>query len=542
MSARPNVLILFTDQQRYDTINAAGYPHMITPNLDNLAAEGCLYRNAHSTNPVCIPARHDLLTGLPGRAHGYFKNVRQPIKDYGLPTLPRIFSENGYRTAAIGKMHFIPVRMHHGFSEMYLMEEIPRRRQDDQYACFLKEQGLGHIQNIHGVRPAIYSLPQNSQMDEAHHGSTWVANRTIEWLKTNGNRPFFVMSSWIHPHPPWDLPQEYHGLYRGRDLPEPAPVSRSYPFAREKSEWYGDFDTEAEKRAIREAYFSAVTMVDKNIGRVLDHLRETGQLDNTLVIFTSDHGEMLQDKGFYSKPLPYDGTARVPLIVRYPMEFGGGTISEEFADLFDVLPTCLDICGLDYPGDGAILPGESLRAPGRGRDREHQISASGIDADRWIMSRNRRYKYIYWYNQGTEELYDMREDPREVVNLIESGGFPQAVYEELRRKAMAFEKKWGPEGMIHDDDFIVLDGKIKPLDSHAKRTFWQNRQLQYFDERIGEERAAEFIKEIHHAMENEGCMGKSLEEILNDPDLKEDFLENLRKFGLSPEMEEMLFK
>ena len=366
MNVKPNVLILFTDQQRHDTINAAGYPHMITPNLDRLVAEGCLYRNAHSTNPVCIPARHDLLTGLPGRAHGYFKNVRQPIKDYGLPTLPRIFSESGYRTAAIGKMHFIPVRMHHGFGKMYLMEEIPRRGQDDQYVCYLREQGLGHIQNIHGVRPAIIHLPQNSQMDEAHHGSTWVAEQDNRVAEEKRKQAIFCHGK-LDPSAPAVGPATgISTAYTEAEIYPNRLRNREVILLRaRRAIGTGTLIRKQRNARIREAYYAAVTMVDKNIGRVLDYLRQTNAMDNTLVILTSDHGEMLQDKGYYSKTLPYDGAARVPLIVRYPAKFGRGTVGEEFADLFDVLPTCLDICGLDYPGDGPFCPANRSVPHGR---------------------------------------------------------------------------------------------------------------------------------------------------------------------------------
>lgn len=542
MGEKPNVLILLTDQQRYNTINAAGFPYMITPNLDRLAAEGCLYRNAHSTNPVCMPARHDLLTGLPGRAHGYFTNARQPIKDYSLPTIPRLFSENGYRTAAIGKMHFRPARMHHGFGEMFLMEELPKCRQDDQYAMYLAAEGLGHIQNIHGVRPHIYNLPQNAQMDEAHHGSSWVANKTIEWLKVNNGRLFLVMAGWISPHPPWDLPPEYQGLYHTRALPEPVPLSRCYPFARDKNEWFGDFDPPEEKRRIREAYYAAITMVDRNIGRVLDYLREANLIDKTLIIFASDHGEMLQDKGFYTKQLPYDGSVRIPFIVRYPERFTKDVIKEEFVDLFDIMPTCLDVCGLQYHGEKYPLPGESLCAAAPKRDRNYQVSSFGIGLERWVMCRNRSYKYIFSYNRGTEELYDMRNDPGETDNLLTAGSYSINDYHELKKTAIEYERTWGPEGLVAGDSFTVLDGAENHPNIYAKRSFWQNKQMQFFDERGNEERGQAFIREIQHAFANHGNAGRALHEVFNDPEWRESFLERWRTFGAGTEIEELLFK
>ncbi len=188
----------FTDQQRYDTIGALGYEYMKTPNLDQLCKEGMAYTHAHTHNPVCMPARHDLLLGMPASAHGYFaNNEKQRIQDYAIPTLPRIFSDAGYRTAAIGKMHFSPARAHHGYNELYLMEELPKHRYDDQYATYLKEEGLGHVQNLHGVRPHLYHTPQFSQMGFEHHETSWVKNQTIDWLKNNDEAPFFLFVGYI---------------------------------------------------------------------------------------------------------------------------------------------------------------------------------------------------------------------------------------------------------------------------------------------------------------------------------------------------------
>ena len=464
------------------------------------------------------------------------------MKDYGLPTLPRIFSENGYRTAAIGKMHYYPARMHHGFGEMFLMEELPKCRQDDQYAMHLQAEGLGHLQNIHGVRPHIYNLPQNSQMDEAHHGSTWVADRTIEWLKTNGNKPFFAMAGWISPHPPWSLPPEYHGLYGGRSLPEPVPASRCYPYMKEKSEWYGDLDTPEERRRIRAAYYAAVTMVDKNIGRVLDYLRAADLIDKTLVVFASDHGEMLQDKGFYTKELPYEGSVRIPFIVRFPERFGRGVRREEFVDLFDIMPTCLDVCGLSYTGERYRLPGESLCAPVPSRNRDRQISSFGTGARRWVMCRSRRHKYIYHYNQGAEELYDLLEDPGETVNLAAGGHYSAEDYEALKAEALIYERIWGPDGHVVDGSLAIFDGAESHPNVLAKRSFWQNKQMQYFDERDNRDRGEAFIREIQHAFTLEEKSGRHLSDVFNDEEWRESFLENWRKFGAGDGIERLLFR
>lgn len=536
-SAKPNVLILFTDEQRYDTIQAARNPHMITPNLDRLAAEGCLYTHAHTSNPVCMPARHDLLTGLPGRAHGYFTNDKnRPIKDYSLPTVARIFSENQYRTAAIGKMHFRPSRMHHGYNELILMEEIPKRRQDDQYASYLADQGHGSIQNIHGVRANLYHTPQQPQMGEEHHPNRWVADRTVEWLEKNGEEPFFLFCSWIHPHPPWAAPDAYRQLYRDRQLPDPAPVSRSYPFTAPGSAWHGDGEDLKGIRRIREAYYSCVTHVDYHIGRVLDYLHEKGLLDNTLVIFTSDHGDMLYDKGFFQKSLPYDGSVRVPFIVRYPDKIAAGSVSDEFVDLLDVLPTCLDVCGLDYPGGKYELPGKSLFAGNAGRNRERQTCSFGEGKSRWVMARDRRYKYVYFYNQGTEQLFDMENDPQELQNLVGTDREPADVLSRLKAEAIAYERQWGPEDAVAGDAFRVLEGGLSR--TGAK---YGNVQFHVMDERDPHERGRQFIRECEFALQSEANV--QLNEIYNDPEYIEKFLTEWRLFAGDPvAAESKLFK
>ncbi|MFW5986310.1 MAG: sulfatase-like hydrolase/transferase, partial [Halanaerobiales bacterium] len=308
---RPNILLLMTDQQRFDTINAAGYDHMQTPNLDRLVEEGCLYRNAYSPNPICIPARHNMLTGLPARYHGFADNdFNRTIPQY-LPTYPRLLSDSGYETVGIGKMHFCPVRRHNGFEKLKLMAEVPRCREEDEYAMYLKDIGLGHIQNIHGVRNLLYMLPQRSLIPEEHHGNNWVADRSIEYLKANGGRkPFFLKASWIAPHPPFDVPDRFADLYKDVELPEVRTSDRIFPAIIEENKHLGDIPDEKYLRRMREVYYSAITHVDYNIGKILTALEEIDELDNTFIIFLSDHGEMLGDYSAYQKWLPYDSCAR----------------------------------------------------------------------------------------------------------------------------------------------------------------------------------------------------------------------------------------
>lgn len=507
---RPNIVLLMTDQQRFDTIAAAGFDHMITPNLDRLAREGCIFRNAFTPNPVCVPARHNMLTGLSSRYHGYTGNDPHPL-DHRLPTLPRLLADGGYHTRAIGKMHFRPTRRHSGFDAMELMEEIPRYREDDEYAMYLKDVGWGHIRNIHGVRNLLYMAPQRSLVPEEHHGSTWVGRRSAEFIRREaGRRPFFLWSSWIAPHPPFDIPDSVADLYRGRPLPEPLRSETTISEQARKQDRYADLPAGEEGgylRRMRECYFSAISFVDRNIGPILEALEETGVLDNTLIIFTSDHGEMLGDHGIFQKMLPYDSASRIPLLIRYPFAFEPGSERTDFVDLNDLLPTALDAAGIDYPGPYR-LPGASL-LPGP-LDREYQYIEYGRADSRWISVRDARYKYTYYYRGGYEELFDMQGDPTESTNLLQgilddADASLREQRDRLRTVLYGFEAERGPANYAHGGDFLRFPSPPRAAATEAPKR--RNAQFPIFPDRIvdPDEKAAmtSFGEEVILSVEKE---------------------------------------
>lgn len=457
---RPNVVLLFTDQQRFDTIAAAGYSHMHTPNLDRLAREGCLFRRAYTPNPICVPARHNLVTGLPARFHGFSSNGGSPM-DSALPVLPRLLADHGYETRAVGKMHFRPPRRHHGFDRMELMEELPRFRETDEYAMYLKRVGLGHIVNIHGCRNLLYVQPQRSLIPEEHHGSSWVGDRSAAFIRENrGRQPFFLWSSWIAPHPPFDVPDSFADLYKGRRVPMPLrSETRVHPKAAMR-EGHGNLPPSGAKarlRRIRELYYAQISLVDKNVGKILDALEETGQLDNTLIIFTSDHGEMLGDYGSWLKALPYDSAARIPFILRYPPCMAPGTAREDFVDLNDIPPTVLDVTGIPYPGP-YTLPGGSLFC--EHKDRTCQYIEHGDGVGRFITLMDSRYKFTYYYGGGTEALFDCAEDPHETVDLLQTRPDDRDVRQardRLAARLLEIEARWGLQNYVtRAGDFLCF--------------------------------------------------------------------------------------
>ena len=220
---------------------------------------------------------------------------------------------------------------------------------------------------------------------------------------------------------------------------------------------HGDFPEGKEQdylKRMRQLYYSAISLVDKNIGKILNALEEIGELDNTLIIFASDHGEMLGDHKCFQKMLPYDSCAKIPFIVRYPEKIKKGSKRTDFADLNDILPTVLDVVGIDYPGTEK-LPGGSIFKDEK--DRSYQYIEHQQSSFRWISIRDEQYKFNYYYGGGREELFDIKSDPHESMNLLEKN--PEKYSSErdrLYKVLIEYEKKWGPENYTSWESILKL--------------------------------------------------------------------------------------
>lgn len=470
---QPNFLLLFPDEQRHDTIAAAGYPWMITPNLDRLVNEGCLFPNGHTPNPVCVPARHCLITGTSGRYHGFFSNAGPHIKRRDLATLPDILSDNDYYSVAVGKMHFKPACRHNGFLEMHLMEEIPGHYSDDAYLQYLADVGLGDARAIHGIRPYLWNEPQVSPIPDEHHPSKWVADKAIEVLDQRDDRPFFLMCGFIAPHPPFNVPHKLKGIYKDRDIPASIEPARFEPYFTGKTPWQGDFDSPEERRKVQEAYLSMITHVDEQVGRILDYLEEIGELDNTFIIYTSDHGEMLGDHGDWGKCVYNENSVKVPFICRYPKHFQPGSRDKRFVDLYDILPTFLDAAGIDLDDcedqcSEKFIGASFLKPESEHRDFNYQWCEFGdFPRLRWVMMRDQRYKYVFFHNGGFERFFDLKNDPQELHDLFGTPELPEADFHRLKEKCIAMETKWGPEGAVVDGEMVVTPHN-PPLDASKR--------------------------------------------------------------------------
>ena len=484
---QPNILLLFVDQMRYDAMRCAGNAVIQTPALDRLAREGTHFTHGVTPVPVCIAARHTLLTGQRCATHGRFAN-NVPNPEPNLYYLPQLLGLAGYRTHAIGKMHFKPPRRHFGFQRMELMEEIPVYREQDEYLMYLRDVGYGHIRQVHGVRNLLYHQPQVSVIPEEHHGSTWVADRTVEFLHANRHEPFFCMASWIAPHLPWNAPEPFASMYPV-DTVDPAhhwdqprdtlpPMMRSAKVTSDT-----EFASVEHLRRIRALYYGNVSLIDKGVGRILDALDDLGLAENTLVAFTSDHGDLLGDHGAFQKSKPYEASVRVPFLLRLLGTFDAGRTSDERASLVDLMPTFLDVAGVAYPGSQP-MQGESLAGQSGGgfaRPRDEFVIEHGGGRTRWLSLLRGPWKYNYYFQGGWEELFHLKDDPQEMNNLLLDQPTQDArkLGDQMKQRLTDWEAVHGFPTSFDEDGQLIVSGMPpeRPSQTNGQFPVWVENLL-----------------------------------------------------------------
>ena len=333
----------------------------------------------------------------------------------------------GYWTHGVGKMHFRG--RSYGYRNLLTMEEGVAHRVDDDYLRYPRDAGV-QARFPKGRRDLLYFQPQTSGVPVEHSASNWVADRSVEFLREHARyrpeQPFFLWSSWIAPHPPFAPSEPYDELYDPAAMPLPEYADRPvddlpsalWPHRARLDGAHRDPDR---MRRIRALYYGLVGQVDDGIARIMAALRELGLEEDTVVLFTADHGEMLGDHGLSQKNCPYEPSVRVPLLLRWPGRTGAGAVCEDPVGLTDVLPTLVDELGLDYPAGHGPLPGESLlgkRGGGLASGRGDYVIDYGQGARRWIAVRTRRHKYaLFACDGGRQELYDLHADPHERSNL-----------------------------------------------------------------------------------------------------------------------------
>ena len=448
---QPNILILMTDQQRYDSLGCYGASFAHTPNLDRLAGEGVVFERCYANNPICTPSRASMMTGkhLPG--HGVYRLYDNLPLDEVL--FPARLQALGYTTALFGKLHVSSIE-----TESY--ERHPNDGFDVYEPCLegclrMDAPYQAYAQWLKEVDPEFHDRLDREGRKLLHpprdrHMTYWAAERTMAYLEnnaaSNGDKPFFCMMSIFEPHNPYEhYPKEMESLVDPAKVPDPQPRPadlKDEPSGIERERHgchLGDIDSFSAEalRKMRDGYHTAVAYADFEFGRVLDTLEKTGLADNTLVLFTSDHGDMLGDRGLLVKGAHfYEGNVHVPLLMRWPNRLPASARTAGLVQLNDIAATVLAAAGMEPDEREAVMPGARDLSPlARGECGEvHDVAVccyrnSGMNRDGayWdppmhaTMIRDARYKLNVWHGEAGHpsegELYDMECDPLETQNL-----------------------------------------------------------------------------------------------------------------------------
>jgi len=466
---RPNVLWICTDQQRFDTINALGNDAVHTPNVDRLVEEGVAFDRAYCQSPVCTPSRASFLTGCyPSSVHGCM-NGNEAWGD-GATLLPRMFADDGYHCGLVGKLHLagsdgqVEPRGEDGY-EFYEWCHAPRDEwgEANAYADWLAEKG----QDLSDLRSS-----QAGTLPPEFHYTTWCTETAAGFVRDRAEdaQPWLLSVNIYDPHPPFNPPEEYRDRYDPDEVP--GPQFREDDLAAQERLAPADFQTEPRRPETFDArekiasYYAMVEMIDERVGRLLETLERTGQQENTVVIFMSDHGEMLGDHGLLKKGCRfYEGLVRVPLIVSYPREFETRLVSDALVELTDVAPTLTEVCGVDRSTTAERfggMQGRSLVPLLRDRPDANAEHRSAVRCEYYhaldptsrpdtevtfaTMLRTDRYKLVVYHGHETGELFDLEADPHEFDNRWDDPDYRDVRDDLLKRNfdRLAFAVDRGP--------------------------------------------------------------------------------------------------
>lgn len=471
---RPNILFLMADQLRMDCVGTYGNKAIRTPNLDGLAKQGIRFNCAYTTTPSCTPARSALLTGLGPWSHGMLGYSRMATRPYPVE-MPKAMANAGYYTTSIGKNHFHPIRNPHGYHHMITYEGEEGGQFDAPYNLVANAQ----------MRPDYYGwfwsmLPDKDPLatgldfndyrgkpfayaDETLHPTYWTGETAVRFLSSyDRQEPFFLKVSFHRPHSPYDPPKRWFKAYE--DAPLPAAEAGAWAKKYEPRSgptntiWHGKMPAAVERQS-RQAYYGSVSFVDEQIGRILEVLEKRKLLDETLILFVSDHGDMLGDQNLWRKTYGYEQSAHVPMLLRPAAGMGlgpKGQVVQNPVEIRDILPTFLDTAEAAIPES---VEGKSLlhliKEKGEGWrsyiDLEHNVCYS--PTNHWNGLTDGHWKYLYMALDGEEQLFHIDEDPNELKNL---SGLPNYSAELLR-----WRKRLVSHLEIRGSDW-VQQGKLVP--------------------------------------------------------------------------------
>ena len=449
---QPNILWICTDQQRWDTLTCTTPGIPPTPHIDGLAAQGVAFRRAYAQSPICTPSRSSFLTGMYPIAHQVQRNGNDHFPQH-LQLVPKCFADAGYQTGLIGKLHLsaahgrVERRTADGYDEFYWSHyPAPEWPSGHDYADWLTGKGQSLADLLGGKQGVVYDgIPTE------HHQTTWAKKRAQSFIRRHAGKPWLLSINVFDPHPPFDPPSEYmqridparvpppvfrpsdlahQARFTGVDQQTKAPADPTAPFdpATARPSQGASHDTpppDYDAPRLRAAYFAMIALIDDMVGELLATLDETGQRQNTLVIFMSDHGEMLGDHGLLYKGCRfYEGLVHVPLVISWPARAQQGGLSDALVELVDLPATLLEAAGLAVPHQNQ---GRSLLPLLEGKTSAHKdyvlseyfdaIQFPGSIGSRGSMYFDGRYKLSLYHDANEGELFDLQSDPGEFDDL-----------------------------------------------------------------------------------------------------------------------------
>ncbi|MDA3959334.1 MAG: sulfatase-like hydrolase/transferase [Planctomycetota bacterium] len=432
--SRPDILVIMTDQQRWDALGCAGNPDIKTPHLDALAADGVYHAESFCPFPICTPSRFSALSGRYARQH--FGSNNHSGLPPGVPTWPKALRSAGYRTACVGKMHFAPTYLDVGFDHMTLAEQNGPGRDDDDYHRYLRERGLhdqvdllDQVGEFRERAQADYwsSLGAlESNLSEEHHSTTWIGDRCLDDIAAWGDHGNCLMAGFIKPHHPFDPPAPWSEMY-DPDALSLVPGWTDAPLARDLAEHTGFFPhdqwDEAALRRCMALYYASISQIDSQVGRIIDALKAAGRYDNTMIVFTADHGEYL---GFHHLLLKnnhmYDPVMRVPLIIKYPEQTRRGEHDERLVTNLDLAPSICACAGITWHRSPL-----SIDLTDTTQDRDCLFAET--DQGREYMVRTKQHKLLV--TPENSFLFDLSTDPQEMTDCAAEAS---ALRDQLRER------------------------------------------------------------------------------------------------------------
>jgi arylsulfatase A-like enzyme len=467
MTTRPNILFVTVDQWPASLTGYEGHPAILTPTLDQLARNGVRYPRTYAECPICIPARRTMMTGTTAKQHGD-RSFDPALRMPDLPTLPGMLRDAGYQTIAVGKLHVYPPRDRIGFEEAWIAEEgRPHLGGPDDHDLYIADQGYPGRGFDHGMNNNDY-LWRPWHLPEHLHVTNWTTWRMCREIKRRDpTRPGFWHLSYTAPHPPLIPLASYLDIYRDAEPPPPAMgdwMQGEQPYALQAVRDFWAHLPAHQHAAIMRAFMALCTHIDHQLRLVIGTLREEGLLDDTVILFTADHGDMLGGHGLWAKRLYYEDSARVPTVLIGPKgdaRAKPGAVDERLVGHADIMPTLLHYAGVEAPAhaEGLSMVGDTVRKTFVGACRE--------DANATRMATDGRHKLLWYPCGNVAQLFDLQADPREERDRAND---PALADVRAKLEAALIEAAWGA-----DLDW-VRDGKLVGMPTKEFRPS-QNRGL-----------------------------------------------------------------